>query len=146
MSHVVAIEFRIRDLECLEKAAQSLGLEFHWGQTTHRWFNRFMNDYPLPEGFKPEELGHCEHAISVPNNISAYEIGVVPAKDGDGYVLLYDFWQGGYGLLDKIGQDANLLRQRYSVETVMKDRISQGYRVWEEVNPSTGRPRVVAER
>lgn len=128
MSHVARIDMEIKDLECLKKAAESLGLKFVEGQTSYRWFNQHVGDYPLPENFKVSDLGKCEHALSIPGNSTAYEIGVVKRRDGKpGYTLLWDFWQGGYGLQAKVGKDGNLLKQSYAEAVAMKQL--KGFRV-----------------
>jgi hypothetical protein len=144
MSHVVLIKFKVEDLDCLEKAANALGLELVKDQKTYKWFGRWVGDYKMPEGMTAADLGKCDHVLRVKDNPHAYEVGIV-ARDKE-YELLYDFWAGGHGLLLKIGQDAKDLRMRYDMETIKKDRIREGYRVWEEVNPKNMRPRLIAER
>ena len=69
-----------------------------------------MGDYPLPVGFKKEELGRCYHAIQIPG--ASYEIGVVQ-KDNE-WKLLWDFYSSG-GLQQKLGKEAGLLKQAYSM-------------------------------
>lgn len=130
MSHVAKIEMEIKDLGCLAKAAEHLGLEFVQGQQTYRWWGHSVGDYPLPVGFSEQELGKCEHALRIPNNKYAYEVGVVPRKDGKpGYTMLWDFYGGGYGLQEKIGKDGNKLKQEYAVQVAMKHARQQGYTV-----------------
>ena len=112
MSHVARIDMEIKDLTALKAAAKLLGMEFLEGQTTYRWYGRHVGDYSLPEGFKASDLGKCEHAIGIPNDKKAYEIGVVKRRDGkEGYTLLWDFWAGGYGLEAKVGKDGNKLKE-----------------------------------
>lgn len=109
MSHVATIEIEIKDLAALKEAGRRLGLEWREGQTTYRWFGRHVGDFPLPAGFAVSDMGVCEHALSVPGDSSAYEIGVVKNKNGKpGYTLLYDFYSGGKGLMDHIGQHAEI--------------------------------------
>lgn len=114
MSHVAKIEMEIKNLDCLERAAKACGLEFHRNQHTYRWFGEHVGDYPMPEGFTEKDLGKCDHALSVPNNDEAYEIGVV--KRGDSYTLLWDFWAGGNGLEEKVGENAEKLCNNYLLE------------------------------
>jgi hypothetical protein len=129
MSHVATIELEVRDLEALKAACQTLGLEFVAGQRTYRWYGRHIGDYPLPRGFSVEDLGKCDHAIRVPGNAQAYEIGVVKRRDGrPGYVLLWDFWLGGYGLQEKVGEGAHKLRQAYAVEAAKRAAKQAGHR------------------
>src|ERR1044072_5414280 len=144
MSHVVLIKFKVEDLDCLEKAANALGLELVKDQKTYKWFGRWGGDYKMREGMTAADLGKRDHVLRVKDTPHAYEVGIV-ARDKE-YELLYDFRAGGHGLLLKIGQDAKDLRMRYDMETIKKDRIREGYRVWEEVNPKNMRPRLIAER
>jgi hypothetical protein len=130
MSHVAQMELAITDLDCLEAAAKDLGLELARGQQTYRWWGHSVGDYPLPAGFKEEDLGKCEHAIRVPGDNRAYEIGVVPRRDGkQGYTLLWDFYGGGYGMEAKVGKNGDRLKQAYNVQVATKDAIRNHKRV-----------------
>src|SRR6266446_5904173 len=103
MSHVAEIDMEIKDLDALKAAAQDLGLEFCEGQQTYKWYGHSVGDFPMPAGFKEQDLGKCEHALRVKGNPGAYEIGIVPRRDGrPGYTLLWDFWAGGLGLQNKV--------------------------------------------
>lgn len=134
MSHVVDMKIEIRDMQALEKACSRLGLELVKNQKTYKWFGRSVGDYPVPEGFTADELGKCDHAIRVKGNAGAYEVGVVKRKDGPGYQLIWDFWQGGYGLQEKIGADGGLLKQHYAAQVAKKQLLREGYRVEERIN------------
>lgn len=139
MSHVAMIDLEIRDLEALKAACRRLGLEFVKGQTTYKWYGRHVGDYPLPTGFAQEDLGKCDHAIRVPGNSRAYEIGVVRRRDGrPGYTLLWDFWQGGYGLEEKVGQEAGRLKQAYGIEAAKRAAQRAGHRVLGETQRADG--------
>jgi hypothetical protein len=122
MSHVVSMTFYIDDLDCLEKACVQLGLKLKRDQKTYKWFGQWVNDYRKNDaafnlGIQPEDYGKCEHAISVDGNDKAYEIGLVARKDGKpGYQMVYDFYGGGRGLMEKVGKDASKLCQAYSVQ------------------------------
>jgi hypothetical protein len=130
MSHVAKVDLEVRDLGCLAKAAEHLGLELVQGQQTYRWYGRSVGDYPMPAGFKASDLGKCEHAIRIPGASCAYEIGVVGRKDGKpGYQLLWDFWAGGYGMQAKVGNNGDKLKQEYAVQVAMKHARAQGYQV-----------------
>jgi hypothetical protein len=121
MSHTVEIkDLLIRDLAALGRAATRLGLELVMGQTNYRWYGTVVGDHPFPTGFTNQDIGKCEHAIRIPNQPDAYEIGIVTRRDGlPGYALHWDFWNGGYGLTDRIGQDGELLRQAYALEVTL---------------------------
>lgn len=130
MSHVVAIKLEIKDLDALAKAAEMLGLEFKRDQKTFRWYGTHVGDYPLPQGFKASDMGHCDHALSVKGDSRAYEVGVCRTRDGsEGYCVLFDFWAGGHGLVEKIGPEAKKLRQAYAVQVAKKQLLRAGNRV-----------------
>ena len=134
MSHVVKVSLEVKSLDALKEACKAMGLEFRENQKTYRWFGRFMGDYPLMEGFKAEDLGHCEHAIGIPGSNIAYEVGVVRRRDGrPGYELTWDFWEGGYGLRDKIGAQGEKLKQQYATAVSRRTLVQQGYRVQKQV-------------
>lgn len=121
MSHTVEItNLLIRDLNALQRAAERLGLAFVANQRTYRWYGYSVGDHPLPIGFTKEEMGQCEHALRIPNNDTAYEIGIVTRRDGQpGYALHWDYYRGGYGLTDKIGEEGERLRQAYALEVTL---------------------------
>jgi uncharacterized protein DUF1257 len=127
MSHIAEMDLDIYDLDSLEKGANELGLVLNRGQKTYHWFGRSVGDYPLPEGFTNADLGKCDHAISIPGDSKAYEIGVVE-KDGK-YVLLWDFWNGGYGMEKKVGKDGGLLKQQYAAKVAIKELRRAGFQV-----------------
>lgn len=83
---------------------------FKQGQTSYAWWGSSVVDYPLPEGFTTQDLGHCDHAIGVPG--AGYEIGLARAKDGKGgWVMLFDFYGQGQPILKAIG-DANCTEEK----------------------------------
>lgn len=145
MSHMAAIELQITDLECLEEACKNLGLQLNRNQSQWRWYGRWMNDYSADDaaykaaGIKPEEYGNCaEHVITIPGSNSCYEIGVVKRRDGQpGWVLLYDFFAGGYGMSEKIDgvrkdgtpKRYGLLEQAYAISKSAKQLRKEGFKV-----------------
>ena len=104
MSHVTTVKMRIRSLEALRKAAAKCGLEFKEGQTSFRWW----------QDREPTDLGECKHAMGVPNDALAYEIGVLAAKDGDGFLLGFDFFCQTR-LKDLAGDNCDKLMQEYGM-------------------------------
>lgn len=146
MSHIVSIEMNILDLAALAEACEHLSLEFKHGQKTYNWFGRSVGDYPLPAGFTKAELGTCEHAISVKGNKQAYEIGVVQRRDGKaGFTLLYDYFAGGYGLIDKVGgNECGGLLQEYAAAVAIKQCKRQGMQVMRQQS-TDGKIRLVAK-
>lgn len=134
MSHVSEIEVEIKDLSALKAACEDLGLELIEGQKTYKWFGRSVGDYPLPTGVKNSDLGKCEHAIRIPKNSQAYEIGVVRSKTNPkAYNLLWDFWQGGFGMRDKVGDGATKLIDHYGANVAKKQLKRQGYRISQSI-------------
>lgn len=117
-------------MDALEEACETLGLQLVRGQKTYKWWGHSVGDYPLPHGFKASDLGNSEHAIRIPGDKNAYEIGVVPRRDGKpGYTLLWDFYAGGYGMEAKVGKDACKLKQAYSAAVATRHYRKLGYRV-----------------
>lgn len=129
MSHIVKIKFKVEDLDCLEKAAESLGMEMVRNQDT----------------FKSYNVWACEHLLRVKGNPHAYEVGIISNKEGS-YDLIHDPFMGGHGTVQIIGEEAYNLKQRYTIETGRKQYEGMGFRVWEEVNPKTMRPRLMGTR
>lgn len=143
MSHVAIVEVEIKDLNALERACANLGLKLNLGKKTYKWYGRSVGDYPLPTGFAAKDLGKCEHAISIPGNNRAYEIGVCKARDGkNSHILMWDFWSGGYGMQKKAGNDCEALVHEYAKEVAREEVSSlakaQGWAVNEEYNDQTG--------
>lgn len=133
MSHVATIDLDVKDLDCLALACGRLGLEFRPNQKKYRWYGDHVGDYPLPHGFAEEDMGHCDHAIAVPNSVAAYEIGVVKRRDGrEGYTLLWDFYCGGFGLQERVGDGCTKLKQAYAAEVTIKQARLQGFGAREE--------------
>lgn len=147
MSHVVTIDVLVTDLDALQAAAEQLGMELV-KQSTYKWYSRFMGDYPLPEGFSSSDLGKCEYAMRVKNaGPETYEVGVVKRRDGQpGFTLLYDFWQGGGGLVAKIGENAVNIKREYALAVAAKEMRRQGFRVSRQVDQKSGKPKLTARR
>lgn len=100
MSHITKKKAKISNLSDLQEACDQIGMEFKEGQTTCRYY----------AGRKEP----CTHAIVVPGNTDAYELGVLQEEDGT-FSLLFDSYGGGNGLIDKIGRNADRLMQEVSV-------------------------------
>ena len=126
MSHISRIELEIKDLSSLKEACKRLGFEFSDNQQSYQWYGRWVGDSPLPEGITEDQLGRCDHAIKVPG--AQYEVGVV--RKGQSYILLYDEWIKG-GLKAKLGVNAGLLKQAYTIETLRKEARQKNYRFHE---------------
>ena len=133
MSHIAKIEIEVKDLAILKRACARLGFEFRENQTTFTWFGNYLGDSPLPEGVNQNDLGKCNHAISIPE--ARYEIGVV--SKGQGYDLVWDYWSTG-GLQAAIGQNGGRLRQAYAAEKAILEARRKGYRVTEQTTENGG--------
>lgn len=123
MSHVTDVKMKLHDLGALREACEALGLEFREGQQTWNWYGTWVNDFSgeraaASQGFDPSKFGKGLHAVSVPG--SKYEIGVVEARNGDGYELLYDAWGGHGAAIEKAaGQQLSRLKQEYAAAVTM---------------------------
>ena len=127
MSHISKIELEIKDLESLKAACERLGFSFQENQKAYQWYGRWVGDTKLPEGILEADLGKCDHAIKVPE--CSYEIGVV--RKGQKYLLLWDSWHTG-GLTKKIGANASILKQAYTVARVKREALRKKYRITEQ--------------
>lgn len=135
MSHVAKVELEVKDLSALASAAAALGLELVLGQKTFKWYGTWVDDYSAADaayknGIAVEDYGKCQHAIRVPGNSRAYEIGVVQ-RDCK-WVLVYDFYAGGCGLEEKAGKGLAKLKQQYGAEVTKKTLAGRGYVCKEE--------------
>ena len=156
MSHVATISLEIRDLDALAAACGLLGLELVRGQKVYNWYGRSVGDSKLPDGFTVEELGKCEHAIRIKgtslngqiNKNMPYEIGLANRRDGkSGYVLMWDTYQGGHGLVAKVGgEQCDKLRQNYAVEVAVRIAKRTGHRVIKRTIRSDGSVQIVTQK
>ena len=113
MSHVVVIDLIVQDKDALVAACAVIGVDYRHGQHT---FKRYYGE------------DRCDDAICVPNNSKAYEIGVRDNHNGS-YDLCADFFGGGYGLTDLVGDNADRLRQEYAAQVSTKLYETDGYSV-----------------
>lgn len=127
MSHMTEIKTRITDLDALEAACVELGMKLVRGKTEAKWYGRSVGDYPLPEGMTADQLGKCDHAITLPG--CEYEIGVYADKVKGGYRVLYDFWGPGMKLKEKIGENGGKLVQAYGVAKATREARRKGLTV-----------------
>jgi len=132
MSHISEVDLEVTDLSALEAACKRLGLELVRGQKSYKWFGRSVGDAPLPKGMKVEDLGRCDHAIKIPGNTEAYEIGVVKKKSG-GYLLAWDSWNKGRGMQNVAGEDCEDLAQAYGVVVAKRQAAKEGWQVQEQL-------------
>lgn len=151
MSHMSTIKLLVNDLDSIDAACKLIGCELVRGQKTFKWYGRWMNDYDAQDaayrqGIKPEDYGKCEHAIRVTGKPDAYEVGLVKNPNGEGYLLVYDFWAGGKGLQAAIGDNAGNLRREYALQVGMREMSRKGFRTERVINPVTQKARMRAWR
>ena len=139
MSHVSLIDCNVIDLDCLKISAEELGGTLV-EKSTYEWFGRHVGDYPIPEGFTKEEMGMCDYAIKFSE--AKYEVGVVKKKEGKGYHLLWDFWNNGFGLKEKIGENGIKLIDEYRTQVIAKKMKRKGYHV-KRTRRHDGIPRLI---
>jgi hypothetical protein len=128
LSHIVAIK----------AACKRMGWEFAEGQTTFKWYGRYVGDYrEFEENLRkisilPENYGKCDHAIKVPG--AQYEIGLV--QKGGQIVPLWDFYYtGGLGHVTKENGMGGFLAA-YAVEKSKLEARRKGYTVTERTLPN----------
>ena len=118
MSHIAKCEVVVNSIAAFRAAVEALGGTFHEGQKTHKWYNIFVGDTPMPEGMTKADLGKCDHAASFPG--CSYEVGLRANGDGT-FTMAFDYWRAG-GLSEALGGDAlPKLCQAYSREKVLAD-------------------------
>ena len=146
MSHVTDVKLKVHDLDALDEACQTLGLELRRGQKSYAWWGTYVGDSHAYGGHDPKLFGRCEHAIGIPGQTprngsnGPWEIGVVKAVDGYGYDLLYDTYGGaGQALTQRVGPQSNALRREYAASVATRkavDKLSRhGWRVVREELP-----------
>jgi hypothetical protein len=99
MSHITEVELQITDLSALAEAAAVRGLQWKPDQHTYQVY-----------GDTPE----CIHAMGVPGDSQAYEIGVVAGEKPGTYELRYDPWDRQLEQFAGVGLAA--LRQEYAAQ------------------------------
>jgi hypothetical protein len=133
MSHVVKHDFKVHSLDALDKVAERMGGKFLEGQTTYKWYGQWVNDYSAEDaayrnGVDTKDYGKCLHAISFPN--AKYEVGIVAAKDGNGYDIIYDAWDKR--LKGIMGDKACHFAEAYNIENTIYQVEQEG--CYTEVN------------
>lgn len=123
------MKLAVKNLSALQRAGEKLGLVFR-EESTYRWYGVSVGDYPLPEGITRDQLGKCHYTLSVPNNSEAYQVGIVRMDNGE-YALLWDFWNGGFGLRELVGVDGCKLTAEYEAEVIKEIAAEMGYSIHE---------------
>lgn len=113
MSHISKLSVRITDADALAQACRELGLDLRRDQRRFKTFAGQQNE--------------CDMAIVDPANKLAYEVGLVAAKDGKGWEVHLDEWDGGKGIMHKLGTQAGLLLQRYGIAAAERKASADGW-------------------
>lgn len=112
MSHLIASQIAIMDLEILRKAVAGFG-GLTWMEGAKR-FRSYTKDERLDT--QVAEHGTCEHAIKIAG--ATYEIGVVKRKDGEGWNLVFDPYD--HAAADKVGYQCEKVTAAYG-EAYIRD-------------------------
>jgi hypothetical protein len=136
------------DLPAIRAACEELGLELRENQKTWKWWGSWANDYHADnaayrQGIKPEDYGKCEHAIGVPGNQSAYEVGLCRDQDGN-LRLAFDFYAGGRGLCDFVGNKGEKLFQTVGKHKAIADCKAAGWQVQGVETTADGKVKITA--
>ena len=125
----------ITDLDVLRQVGAELGLELV-EDTTYKWYGRWVKDYNADDaaykhGISPENYGKCDGwKLRIKDNPSAYEIGLHKNPNGEGFVLVYDFYgTPGHALREKIGEKGEKIKQGYSLALAKKHLTKKGFKV-----------------
>jgi len=142
MSHVSYIDIEVNDLQALAEAARSCGLEFVENQTTIRWYGRWVKDYhgddaAYKHGVSPSQYGHSTHALRVPDDPNAYEVGILDNGDGT-YKIYYDHYGPGKAISDRIGRYGEKLKQQYVKAKAVQALAKKGFTLKSEENLDSG--------
>lgn len=140
--HVVTCEIEMKSLDAIAAAAKRLGWEFKHNQKTYEWYQKWVDDSPVPrhifetEGeynfvmnmtseerkeYMTEKLSRCDHAIKIPN--VDYEVGIV--KVGEKYVPVWDWFR--LDMRRVMGETGAPLSQAYAVEAAILEAQAHAY-------------------
>lgn len=151
MSHVTAIQAKVQDVQDAMVGAEACDMEVV-KQPKFKWYGRWMNDWhtgeaAVTQGYDPKTFGQCEYVIRRKDrDPRAYEIGMVPRKDGDGYDLVYDTYStGGHLVEEKAGSRLAKLKTEIGVAYSMRKLKAAGHTPI-RTKDKHGRTKVVARR
>ena len=158
MSHIATVTLTIKSLEALKRACQKLGLRLNLGQQTFKWFGTDKPWYQaeasgLKNGIPVKDYGKCRHAISIPGNQAAYEIGVI--QQGNDLKLALDWYDernglgAANGMCEKVGgAGCETLIQEYAVQVAemeAQELLAQGWTM-ERIEQTNGDVQIVLEQ
>lgn len=149
MSHVSSVTTYIKDIDAAKAACKRKGWIFHEGRTRARWFDRWVDDSPVPRHLFSEKeyqkiiamsrpqrqeymtafLNKCDHVIEVPG--ASYDVALRKMDDGS-YSVGFD-WFGQQHLLKELGgTGADELMQAYAAEKVILEAHNLGHAIESE--------------
>lgn len=133
MSHVTEGTVKFMDLDALEEAVQQHGATLVKGQTTYKWFGRFLDDWNSERAsvrhgtVDRNQLGKCAHAIRPAGwRPGDYEVGLVAQPDGS-YQAVYDTYSTGHKIEKCFGQGLGVLAQSYAANVAEKTLKAEGW-------------------
>jgi hypothetical protein len=157
VSHVVTCKGEFNDLDIMRRAGEQLGARMVEANT-YKWWGTSVGDYPVPEGFKAEELGTCHYKFTYDQDGPYrynYEVGIIdiqqlpqdhPARavyKNQRYILQYDFIDprlsekfgraGAAGFLAAYAEQAarrQASKQRATVKTRTLDNGNKVIELW----------------
>lgn len=140
MSNIADIKTEIKDLEALKAACKEQGWTFHENQKTYAWWgSHHPNDTMTlkaranpPEGLTADDLGKCDHAISIPDlpEWQGFKLQVGLRKTATGYRVVCDdmLTSDKFGV-SAIGINAGKLLQTYAIHKATIEARKRGYMV-----------------
>lgn len=128
MSHITDGKFRIKDLDTAAQILPEFGLELRRNKTDVAWWGKFVNDSNTYGEINPREFGkNTAHTIGrighapVMGPTGEWEIALIKAPDGDGYLIGYDaFGAPGQRLEACAGAGLEKIRHAYTVAVARK--------------------------
>jgi hypothetical protein len=128
MSHLTCSKIAITDLDLLKKTIAGFGgLEFKENKDQFKWY------YGKEEA--EERFGKCEHAISIKGAGCGYEIGLVKNKEGPGWKMAFDPYDGVAARI--VGANCEKVMSAYA-ETYIRDHAERNGFIMEQTTDEEG--------
>lgn len=151
MSHVTVQEAKVDNITDASVGAEACGMEVVKADR-FKWFGQWVNDWhtkdaAVTQGYDPKTFGRCEYVIRRKDrHPSAYEIGLIPRKDGKGWDMMYDTYSTGGKLVEeKAGRKLAKLKEEIGVACAMRKLKAKGHKPI-RTKDKQGRTMVLARR
>lgn len=142
VSHIETMNIVVRDLDAFEAACESCGCELRRNVAK---FNAYSGG------------NDCAHAIVARGKPDAYQMGLRRARilsngdveanpNGDVYVIAFDEYRRGKGMVDLVGDQCGRLLQAYGRESVLRQAAKLGGTVQETKLPDGSVRMVITPR